>query len=383
MPSDHQNDTPARRSRRLPAVAAVVAGALLLGGTAGAVSAAHKAVMLDVDGEITRVTTFAGSVEGLLRGADVELGEHDVVVPAIDAPLRDGAAVVVRLGRELTVESDGAQTTTWVAALDADDALRLLAARGGDVRLVASRSGDRVALPLPVSSDGGDVVVVADGAEHVASYDGDGLDGLLDAAGVTVAADDLVSVEPRATGVAIVVQRVVTEDVTTTTALPFGRVERRDAERFSDLAPRVDRRGVAGERTLVERVTTVDGVETARETVSEDVSDPVDEIVAVGTRARPVAPPPAPVPAAGGSVGDDVWARLAQCESGGRPNVVSASGRFHGLYQFSVPTWQSVGGTGLPSQASPAEQRHRAQLLQARSGWGQWPACARRLGLLG
>ena len=28
-----------------------------------------------------------------------------------------------------------------------------------------------------------------------------------------------------------------------------------------------------------------------------------------------------------------------------------------------------------------AEQIHRAQILQQRSGWGQWPACSRRLGL--
>ena len=34
------------------------------------------------------------------------------------------------------------------------------------------------------------------------------------------------------------------------------------------------------------------------------------------------------------------------------------------------------------SEASAAEQTQRAQALQARSGWGQWPACARALGLL-
>ena len=58
-----------------------------------------------------------------------------------------------------------------------------------------------------------------------------------------------------------------------------------------------------------------------------------------------------------------------------------AAKRASGLYQFSVATWQSVGGAGLPSQASPAEQTTRAQILQARSGWGQWPACSRKLGL--
>ena len=77
-----------------------------------------------------------------------------------------------------------------------------------------------------------------------------------------------------------------------------------------------------------------------------------------------------------------MWAALAQCESGGNPTAVSANGLYYGLYQFSLSTWASVGGSGLPSQASPAEQTMRAQTLQARSGWGQWPHCASTLGLL-
>lgn len=98
-----------------------------------------------------------------------------------------------------------------------------------------------------------------------------------------------------------------------------------------------------------------------------------DEIVNIGTRERPafVAPAFYGDPITGG-IPESVWVALAQCESGGRPSVISAGGRFHGLYQFSVATWRSVGGEGLPSQASPEEQRYRAVRLQARSGWGQW-----------
>jgi len=76
-----------------------------------------------------------------------------------------------------------------------------------------------------------------------------------------------------------------------------------------------------------------------------------------------------------------VWAALAQCESGGNPSTNTGNG-YYGLYQFSLPTWQAMGGSGLPSEASGAEQTMRAQKLQAQSGWGQWPACAAKLGLL-
>jgi hypothetical protein len=66
---------------------------------------------------------------------------------------------------------------------------------------------------------------------------------------------------------------------------------------------------------------------------------------------------------------------IAQCESGGDPTAVSADGTYHGKYQFSVATWQAVGGTGLPSQAPEAEQDMRAVMLYERSGPGQWPVC--------
>jgi hypothetical protein len=112
-------------------------------------------------------------------------------------------------------------------------------------------------------------------------------------------------------------------------------------------------------------------VETARETVSTTVGrEPVTEQVSVGTKARPANSPEA----------DGLnWAALAKCESGGRAGVVSGNGLYHGLYQFSVGTWRSVGGSGLPSQASADEQTYRAQLLYKRSGAGQWPHCGKNL----
>jgi hypothetical protein len=66
---------------------------------------------------------------------------------------------------------------------------------------------------------------------------------------------------------------------------------------------------------------------------------------------------------------------IAQCESGGDPTAVSADGMYHGKYQFSVATWQAVGGAGLPSQAPEAEQDMRAVMLYEQSGPGQWPVC--------
>jgi hypothetical protein len=89
---------------------------------------------------------------------------------------------------------------------------------------------------------------------------------------------------------------------------------------------------------------------------------------------RPVAAP-TPAPAAG-----DVWGRLRQCESGGRYDINTGNG-YYGAYQFLVSTWNRLGYPGYPHQAAPQVQDEAAQKLQARSGWGQWPACSRRIGV--
>jgi len=77
---------------------------------------------------------------------------------------------------------------------------------------------------------------------------------------------------------------------------------------------------------------------------------------------------------------DPVWGHLRRCESGGRYDINTGNG-FYGAYQFVPSTWRGLGFPGMPHQASPTMQDEAAQRLQARSGWGQWPACTRKLGL--
>lgn len=67
---------------------------------------------------------------------------------------------------------------------------------------------------------------------------------------------------------------------------------------------------------------------------------------------------------------------IAACESGGNPATDTGNG-FYGKYQFTLQTWQAVGGSGNPAQASEAEQDRRAAQLYAQAGPGQWPVCGR------
>ncbi len=73
---------------------------------------------------------------------------------------------------------------------------------------------------------------------------------------------------------------------------------------------------------------------------------------------------------AGGKLG-----AIRACESGGNYGAVSANGRYRGAYQFDRQTWQSVGGSGDPAAASPAEQDARATQLMSQRGSNPWPNC--------
>jgi resuscitation-promoting factor RpfB len=67
---------------------------------------------------------------------------------------------------------------------------------------------------------------------------------------------------------------------------------------------------------------------------------------------------------------------IALCESSGNP--AATSGPYGGLYQFDAQTWASVGGTGDPASASPAEQTKRAEILLSQRGTSAWPVCGAR-----
>jgi len=211
-------------------------------------------------------------------------------------------------------------------------------------------------------------------------------------------------------------QKVTTETVDATD--PHGSVQQESGD-LSEGETKVATAGVDGVVRTTYEVTTVGGKEVSRTPVAQVVvTQKVDEVVLVGTGAakKQESKPEqsqgqsqsqgqaqsqgqgqtqAPSESSGGSggsasggsagttggeVGDDVWAQLAKCESGGNPATNTGNG-FYGMYQFTLETWQSLGGTGYPHEADAATQTEMAKKLQAKAGWGQWPGCSDKLGL--
>jgi hypothetical protein len=66
---------------------------------------------------------------------------------------------------------------------------------------------------------------------------------------------------------------------------------------------------------------------------------------------------------------------IAECESGSNPTAVSPGGRYRGKYQFSMGTWQEMGGVGDPAAAPEWLQDRLALKLYRRHGTWPWPNC--------
>lgn len=97
-------------------------------------------------------------------------------------------------------------------------------------------------------------------------------------------------------------------------------------------------------------------------------------------RAQQRAARSATAPRGGRTADAATWAALRQCENGG--SYRSAPGdKYRGAYQFLPSTWHALGYSGDPADAPPEVQDAAAAKNLAVSGWGQWPRCARRLGL--
>ena len=65
---------------------------------------------------------------------------------------------------------------------------------------------------------------------------------------------------------------------------------------------------------------------------------------------------------------------VIQAESGGDAGAVNASSGAGGLYGFLPSTWQALGYSGLPENASVAEQNAAFQKEYAQSGTSAWSA---------
>jgi uncharacterized protein YabE (DUF348 family) len=354
------------RPLRLAAQALALTG--LVAGTA-AFASFDKSVDLTVDGRTSTVHAFGGTVADVLADQGISVGEHDIVSPAPTAEIDDGDDVVVRFGRQLHVNRDGQQRDYWTTALTVDEAIAQLGLRAEGARLSVSRSQPlgRQGLNLQLAT-AKDITLVVGGATTKPVTYAMTVGELLAEKNLNLGSLDFLSAPastPLSDGMTVRLDRVEQRRVAKSVDVGFATTKKKTSS-LDKGQTKVDRKGTKGRARVIYLVTVVNGEPTGQQTLQRDVTrDPVTQVVLVGTR-EPATSTSLP------SSGDGLnWAALAQCESGGNPRAVNPAG-YYGLYQFSLSTWASVGGSGNPIDASPAEQLKRAQILYARGGASQW-----------
>jgi len=368
---------PVRRVAQAAVVTTLVAGAV-------GISHYDKSVNLSVDGKTSTVHAFGSTVGDILAKQDITVGQHDLVAPSLDSPVRDGEKIVVRYGRKLTVTLDGTTRDYWTTATTVAAALQQLGIRADAAELSASRSEPlgRQGLALTVTTPKR-VTVKADGTNRTVSSTSATVRDLLAQLHITVDKDDRVKPglnTALANGLAVAVQRVTQKSLNAAQAVPFATTTTQDSALYKGQSRTVTA-GRAGSKVVTYTVVTVDGKLESRKAVKTVVTrQPVSRVVAVGTRSRPVATAPSAGSTSGAGLNlanAAMWDRIAQCESGGNWAINTGNGYYGGL-QFDYSSWLANGGGDFAPRADLASREEQitvANRYYAKAGLGPW-GCA-------
>lgn len=387
---------PRSRVRTAQIVGQAVVITALVAGT-GAFVGLSTPVDLTVDGEGSTSRTFGSTVADVLASEGIEVERGDEVSPGLDTPLSRGMDITVSTSKDLTLSLDGIESEQTTTAHTVGQALADMGidARGASVSMgLDTALTDEAATALSVVTPK-TVTVRADGETIPVEATAASVGEVLEHAGVEVSDTDFVTAPlgaPVVSGQNIDVMRTetTTEEVEETIKK---KVEKKKTDSLVEGETKVEKKGKDGKRTVVYEVGTLDGEELTRVEKSEEIlEEPVTEVVLVGT-GDPNDPDSYEVPSDSGSTmtteeikemlggPSSPWYKIAKCESEFNPKAVNRqNNKYFGLFQFGIPTWQGVGGSGNPADASPQEQFQRAKMLQERYGWSQWE-CAGMVGV--
>ncbi len=337
----------------------------------------NKTITLNVDGKVSSVQSFGGTVGEVVKGAKVELQPSDRVSPSLDAHVQDGAVINVNLAKAVKVSLDGAERTISTTSPTVEGLVTELGVASAsqlsvpkDAQLAVSGSFVAISTPKTVS-------VVADGKATKTTTTAATVAKVLEDAKLSLGASDRVSQPgnaPVVNDMVIKVSRVdVSKTAKTTEPVAFETLTTESADMFKG-EKKVTQAGVAGTTSKSFKLVLVDGREASRTLVSETVStQPVTEKVTVGTKEKPkpAANTGADAPA---MMNQGMWDKIAQCESGGNWSINSGNGYYGGL-QFDVGTWLSSGGGAYApnaAAASKAQQIAVANRVYAQRGLQPW-----------
>lgn len=265
--------------------------ALIAGGTT-AFAGMHKTVTVDVDGTPVQASVFGRTVADVLARSGVEVGDADLVAPALGDAVRTGSQIVVRHSRPVTLEVDGTEQTVWTTAATVGDVVADLGARADGALVSTSRSTELGRVPVVRVSTMKTVHVVVDGQVIDGTTNGATVEDALGEIGIVLGEGDRLSVPldaPVADGLVVLVSRVAAADGTETVTAAYPTQEVPDPT-LPEGTRVVSKHGKVGTKVVTYSAGAIGGLEVSRTVLTEVVvSEPVAEVVRVGTMKVPAA----------------------------------------------------------------------------------------------
>jgi uncharacterized protein YabE (DUF348 family) len=323
---------------------------------------AGSSVHLQVDGKKISAVTGVYSVASLLKEQHITLGEHDRVVPALNASITDGMTVNVLRAFSVNIDLDGvAKTvaTTYSTPKAFLDGLEL----GPQV----------VMIDQPTRID--DKTTVTLRTKHTGTLTVDTQTVQYDAPAATV--QELLKLYAVVLGPQDFTQPAITTALTNGTAVALVRVAtetRQSAEAYTvadqtlpdanlDVGTTRIVNGTPGVQTVTYQVIRNNGAIVGQNAISKvPTQAATPKITYYGTKA------------------DWHWDKLAECETGG--NWAAPGPTWQGGVGIWYGNWISYGGTQYAPSAGQATREQQILIgmkIQKEHGWQAW-GCAYTLG---
>lgn len=279
----------ALRSAIVKQGAALVLMVLVTVASVETVMAATHVATVNYNGTTSRVEMTSAETDQILRKAGLKTSPDDLVVRSEDPDHAGDAVITVKTAQQVTVEADGTKKT--VTAYYGDTVADVLEKAG------VTLGADDLVTPAEnvLAADGMNVrvtrrlrvTVAADGNKVSAVVRAGSVSDAVRQAGIQLGSADTLNLKPDAKvsgGMTISVSRVTYQNVTQTRAVPYQKTVRRDSSLAAGKKV-VQTAGQNGSQTVVVRQKLIDGKVAESQDVSSAVTaQPVSEVTLIGTK---------------------------------------------------------------------------------------------------
>ena len=240
-----------------------------------------EGIPTEVEAELPR------TVKKLLVDGQIELGENDIVTPALGDKIQEGEIITVEREHRVKLTVDGKKKKEKIVGGTVADLLKQEDVELEKDQMTNIPQNTALANDMEIEVlDKFKVSITVDGKTEEKQVGSTTVKDAIDELGISMGEEDRVTPDlsaPISNKMEITIKRVKTEEVTEKESIAF-ETSREETGGYEKGTEVISREGKPGEKTVTYKVTTVDGKEESREVISETiVRKPVTAIILVGT----------------------------------------------------------------------------------------------------